>query len=114
MPITKMMNIERRHGEDKPVIKKALVELDGKPFKYFEAHRDEWAVETSYTFPGAIQYYGPTEVCDLTTRTLAVSYTHLTENIIIRPTVIFISTEIWIWQKNWSGLMKTICLSMII
>ena len=72
MPITKMMNIERRHGEDKPVIKKALVELDGKPFKYFEAHRDEWAVETSYIFPGAIQYYGPTEVCDLTTRTLAL------------------------------------------
>ena len=72
MPITKMMNIERRHGEDKPVIKKALVELDGKPFKYFEEHRDEWAVETSYTFPGAIQYDGPTEVCDLTTRTLAL------------------------------------------
>ncbi len=72
MPITKMMNIERRHGEDKPVIRKALVELAGKPFKYFEAHRDEWAVETSYTFPGAIQYYGPTEVCDLTTRTLAL------------------------------------------
>ena len=72
MPITKMMNIERRQGEDKPVIKKALVELDGKPFKYFEAHRDEWAVETSYVFPGAIQYYGPTEVCDITTRTLAL------------------------------------------
>ena len=72
MPITKMMNIERRHGEDQPVIKKALVELDGKPFKYFEAHRDEWAVETSYVFPGAIQYYGPTEVCDITTRTLAL------------------------------------------
>ena len=72
MPITKMMNIERRHGEDKPVIKKALVELDGKPFKYFEEHRDQWAVETAYTFPGAIQYYGPTEVCDLTTRTLAL------------------------------------------
>ena len=72
MPITKMMNMERRHGEDKPVIKKALVELEGKPFKYFEAHRDEWAVETCYTYPGAIQYYGPTEVCDLTTRTLAL------------------------------------------
>ena len=72
MPITKMMNIERRHGEDKPVIKKALVELDGKPFKYFEAHRDEWAVETAFTYPGAIQYYGPAEVCDLTTRTLAL------------------------------------------
>ena len=72
MPITKMMNMERRHGEDKPVIKKALVELDGKPFKYFEAHRDAWAKETAYTYPGAIQYYGPTEVCDLTTRTLAL------------------------------------------
>lgn len=72
MPITKMMNIERRNGEDKPVIKKALVELDGKPFKYFEANRDTWAVETAYTYPGAIQYYVPTEVCDLTTRTLAL------------------------------------------
>ena len=72
MPITKMMNMERRHGEDKPVIRKALVELDGAPFKYFEAHRDEWAVETCYTFPGAIQYFGPAEVCDLTTRTLAL------------------------------------------
>lgn len=72
MPITKMMNIERRNGEDKPVIKKALVELDGKPFKFFEANRDTWAVATAYTYPGAIQYYGPTEVCDLTTRTLAL------------------------------------------
>ena len=72
MPITKMMNIERRHGEDKPVIKKALVELDGKPFKFFEAHREAWAVETAYVYPGAIQYYGPAEVCDLTTRTLAL------------------------------------------
>ena len=72
MPITKMMNMERRHGEDKPVIRKALVELEGKPFKYFEAHRDVWAVETAYTYPGAIQYYGPIEVCDLTTRTLAL------------------------------------------
>ena len=72
MPITKMMNIERRHGEDKPVIRKALVELDGKPFTYFAAHRDVWAVETCYLYPGAIQYYGPREVCDLTTRTLAL------------------------------------------
>ncbi|MBR0137865.1 MAG: diphosphate--fructose-6-phosphate 1-phosphotransferase [Erysipelotrichaceae bacterium] len=72
MPITKMMNIERRNGEDKPVIRKALVELDGKPFKYFEAHREEWAVETAYTYPGAIQYYGPAEVCDVTTETLAL------------------------------------------
>ncbi|MBR2659895.1 MAG: diphosphate--fructose-6-phosphate 1-phosphotransferase [Clostridia bacterium] len=72
MPITKMMNMERRNGEDKPVIRKALVELDGAPFKYFEAHRDEWAVKTSFTYPGAIQYFGPAEVCDLTTRTLAL------------------------------------------
>jgi len=72
MPITKMMNMERRHGEDKPVIRKALVELDGKPFKFFEAHRDAWAIETAYTFPGAIQYYGPSSVCDITTRTLAL------------------------------------------
>ena len=71
-PITKMMNIERRHGEDKPVIRKALVELDGAPFKYFEANRDTWAVETCYLYPGAIQYYGPSEVCDITTRTLAL------------------------------------------
>ena len=72
MPITKMMNIERRHGEDKPVIRKALVELDGAPFKYFEAHREEWAVDTCFQYPGAIQYYGPTEVCDITTVTLAL------------------------------------------
>ncbi len=72
MPITKMMNIERRHGEDKPVIKKALVELDGKPFKYFEAHREEWAENTCYVYPGAIQYYGPADVCDITTKTLAL------------------------------------------
>jgi len=72
MPITKMMNMERRHGEDKPVIKKALVELDGAPFKYFEAHREEWAENTCFVYPGAIQYYGPTEVCDITTVTLAL------------------------------------------
>ena len=72
MPITKMMNIERRHGEDKPVIKKALVELDGAPFKYFEAHRDEWAEDTCFVYPGAIQYYGPADVCDITTVTLAL------------------------------------------
>ncbi|MBE7057935.1 MAG: diphosphate--fructose-6-phosphate 1-phosphotransferase [Ruminococcaceae bacterium] len=72
MPITKMMNIERRHGHDKPVIRKALVELDSKPFKYFEANREKWAVETCYVFPGAIQYFGPSEVCDTTTKTLAL------------------------------------------
>jgi len=72
MPITKMMNIERRNGKDNPVISKALVELDGAPFKFFEAHRAEWAVETCYVYPGAIQYFGPSEVCDVTTRTLAL------------------------------------------
>ena len=72
IPITKMMNLEQRHGEKKPVIRKALVELDGAPFKYFASQREKWAVETCYTFPGAIQYYGPASVCDLTTRTLAL------------------------------------------
>lgn len=72
MPITKMMNMERRNGEDKPVIRKALVDLNGKPFQYFAAHREAWAVETDYTYPGAIQYYGPSDVCDLTTKTLAL------------------------------------------
>ena len=72
MPITKMMNIERRNGEDKPVIRKALVELDGAPFKFFEANRAKWAVETCFLYPGAIQYYGPAEVCDATTKTLAL------------------------------------------
>ena len=72
MPITKMMNMERRHGHDKPVIRKALVDLEGAPFRYFAEHREAWAVETSFVYPGAIQYFGPTEVCDLTTRTLAL------------------------------------------
>ncbi len=72
MPITKMMNIERRHGADKPVIRKALVELEGKPFKFFAEHRAQWAVDTCYIYPGAIQYFGPSEVCDVTTRTLAL------------------------------------------
>ena len=72
MPITKMMNIERRHGADKPVIRKALVELEGAPFKFFAANREQWAQETCFVYPGAIQYFGPAEVCDLTTRTLAL------------------------------------------
>ncbi len=70
IPLTMMMNMEQRHGSKKPVIRKALVELDGKPFLEFAAHRDQWAIETSYLFPGAIQYYGPSEVCDLTTKTI--------------------------------------------
>ncbi len=72
MPITKMMNIERRNGEDKPVIRKALVELDGAPFKFFEANREQWALETCFVYPGAIQYFGPSEVCDQPTITLSL------------------------------------------
>ena len=70
VPITMMMNIERRNGANKPVIRKALVELDGAPFKFFAAHREEWAKNTCYVYPGPIQYWGPTEVCDQTTKTL--------------------------------------------
>ena len=70
VPITMMMNLEKRNGKMKPVIRKALVELDGAPFKYFAAHRDEWAKETAYVYPGPIQYWGPSEVCDQTTKTL--------------------------------------------
>lgn len=72
IPITMMMNLEQRHGVMKPVIKKALVELEGKPFAYFAAHRETWARETSFTYPGAVQYFGPAEVCDRTTETLAL------------------------------------------
>jgi len=74
IPITMMMNMEIRHGEPKPVIKKALVELDGKPFRYLAEHRAEWAEHTCFTYPGAIQYYGPSEVCDRTTLTLALEH----------------------------------------
>ncbi len=70
VPITMMMNMERRNGKNKPVIRKALVELDGAPFKYFAARRDEWAEKTLYVYPGPIQYFGPTEVCDQPTCTL--------------------------------------------
>ncbi len=72
VPITMMMNMERRNGEMKPVIRKALVELDGKPFKTLEKNREKWAKETCYVYPGPIQYWGPTEVCDRTTVTLAL------------------------------------------
>lgn len=72
IPITMMMNIERRHGEDKPVIRKALVELDGKPFKEFAKYRDKWARETCFVYPGPIQYFGPSEVCDQPTMTLCL------------------------------------------
>ncbi|MCH4147380.1 MAG: diphosphate--fructose-6-phosphate 1-phosphotransferase [Prevotella sp.] len=72
VPITMMMNMERRNGEMKPVIRKALVELDGAPFKKFAAKRDQWAKETCYVYPGPIQYWGPASVADRTTRTLAL------------------------------------------
>ena len=70
VPITMMMNMERRNGKMKPVIKKALVRLDGAPFKEFAAHREEWAENTCFVYPGPIQYFGPTEVCDQCTMTL--------------------------------------------
>ncbi|KGI60529.1 diphosphate--fructose-6-phosphate 1-phosphotransferase [Prevotella sp. S7 MS 2] len=72
VPITMMMNMERRNGEMKPVIRKALVELEGEPFKFFTARRDKWAKETCYIYPGPIQYWGPSDVCDQTTKTLAL------------------------------------------
>ena len=72
VPITMMMNMERLNGEMKPVIRKALVELDGAPFKKFAEKRDEWARQTCYVYPGPIQYWGPSEVCDRETRTLAL------------------------------------------
>ena len=72
VPITMMMNMEKRNGEMKPVIRKALVELDGAPFKCFAAQRDRWAMETCYVYPGPIQYWGPSEVCDQPTMTLAL------------------------------------------
>lgn len=70
VPITMMMNMEKRNGEMKPVIRKALVDLDGKPFKTFAAKRDEWAKNTEYVYPGPIQYWGPSDVCDQPTKTL--------------------------------------------
>ncbi len=70
VPITMMMNMERRNGVMKPVIQKALVRMDGEPFKAFVAKRDQWALHTSYVYPGPIQYWGPASVCDATTKTL--------------------------------------------
>lgn len=74
VPLTMMMNMEQRHGSKKPVIRKALVELDGEPFKALAANRAEWARTTSFLYPGAIQYYGPTEVCDQPTKTLKLEH----------------------------------------
>ncbi|NLJ01018.1 MAG: diphosphate--fructose-6-phosphate 1-phosphotransferase [Bacteroidales bacterium] len=75
VPITMMMNMERRHGEMKPVIQKALVELEGAPFTYFVSQRDKWAIDTDYVYPGPIQYFGPTEVCDQPSKTLQLEQT---------------------------------------
>lgn len=75
VPITMMMNMEKRHGEMKPVIRKALVQLDGKPFRTFVEHREEWALNTCYLYPGPIQYFGPSEVCDQPTKTLMLEHT---------------------------------------
>ena len=74
VPITMMMNLEKRNGKMKPVIRKSLVELEGDPFKFVAAHRDSWAINTEYVYPGAIQYWGPTEVCDQTTKTLQLEH----------------------------------------
>ena len=74
VPITMMMNMEKRSGEMKPVIQKALVDLNGKPFKTFAANRDNWAMNTEYVYPGPIQYFGPTEVCDQPTKTLQLEH----------------------------------------
>ena len=74
VPITMMMNLEKRAGKMKPVIRKALVELDGAPFRYFAANRDDWALNTRYVYPGSIQYWGPTEVCDQPTMTLKLEH----------------------------------------
>ena len=76
VPITMMMNMEKRSGKMKPVIRKALVELNGAPFRFFAANRDEWAKNTCYVYPGPIQYFGPSEVCDQTTKTLQLEQAH--------------------------------------
>ena len=75
IPLTMMMNMEQRHGSRKPVSRKALVELDGSPFRSFAENRDAWAAETRYAYPGAIQYYGPPEVCDMPPETLILEKT---------------------------------------
>ncbi|GBU25224.1 pyrophosphate-dependent fructose 6-phosphate-1-kinase [Fibrobacteria bacterium R8-3-H12] len=77
VPTTMMMNIERRHGKDKPVIQKALVDLNGKPFKYFAKHRDAWAKGEEFLYPGPIQYFGPSDVCDVTNYTLMLEHNAL-------------------------------------
>jgi pyrophosphate--fructose-6-phosphate 1-phosphotransferase len=74
VPITMMMNIEKRNGQLKPVIRKALVDLNGAPFKELLSHREEWALNTCFVYPGPIQYFGPSEVCDRPTLTLQLEH----------------------------------------
>ncbi len=74
IPITQMMNVERRHGKNVPVIRKALVEINGKPFKAFASQRIQWATQPEYVYPGPIQYFGPAEVCDEPTMTLKLEH----------------------------------------
>ena len=70
IPITMMFNMEQRNGKQKPVIRKALVDLNGRPFQVFAQHRAKWARETCYVYPGPVQYFGPDEVCNQTSKTL--------------------------------------------
>ncbi len=81
VPLTMMMNMEKRHGEMKPVIQKALVKLDGPVFKQLEQNREDWAMNDRYLFPGAIQYFGPSSVCDLTTVTLQLEWSKTPANV---------------------------------
>ena len=74
IPLTMMMNMEHRHGKDVPVIKKALVDLAGRPFKTYADNRDVWAEDVSFVYPGPIQYFGPSEVCDRITKTLELEH----------------------------------------
>ena len=74
IPLTKLMDMELRSGEKKPVIKKTVIDLNGKPFKTFAAQRDRWAVETAYIFPGPVQYFGPPELCDIPSKTLLLEH----------------------------------------
>jgi len=80
IPLTSMMNMEKRHGKFKPVIKKALVELNGVPFKKLQAHREEWALEDCYLYPGPVQYFGPAEVADITTETIQLEQAKVKTN----------------------------------
>jgi pyrophosphate--fructose-6-phosphate 1-phosphotransferase len=74
IPLTMMMNLEQRHGSKKPVIKKALVDLNGRPYKTLEEKRATWAEKTCFIVPGAIQYFGPSHVCDAPTITLKLEH----------------------------------------